>query len=352
MDLNLQDYRKKYKLTQAALADHLGVSFQSVSKWETQAAYPDIHTLMKLADLFDVSLDTLVGRKAPKQQQQTQGHKLHYLKKTREDMWNDDYLEFLVKKVWKFNTPINILDFGCGYGYLGLKLLPILPLGSTYTGLEVRQDLIQEARKLFSATPFDATFIQADPALYRSEASYDLCLCQAVLRHRDSPEKIIKNMVASTSIGGKVVCIEVNRLIEEIAYYHSHKPYEPMTALRFFEGFWKKDSRDYAVAIKVPSLLHKHGLVNVDARLNDRILCTHDKDQCLDHMNIRGWCHDDLEGYLCDYRLRLLGKGHPPLDVEAYLDLYRANVKAVQDMTPEDTLTFFRGMIISYGDKK
>ena len=40
---------------------------------------------------------------------------LDYLKTTRNQLWNDDYFEFLVKMVWKINKPVNILDFGCGY---------------------------------------------------------------------------------------------------------------------------------------------------------------------------------------------------------------------------------------------
>ncbi len=37
--------------------------------------------------------------------------------------YNDDYLEFLVKIVWRIDQPVKMIDFGCGYGYLGLKLL-------------------------------------------------------------------------------------------------------------------------------------------------------------------------------------------------------------------------------------
>ena len=57
--------------------------------------------------------------------------KLEYLKMTRQHMWNDDYFEFLVKCVWHLDKPVNVMDFGCGYGYLGMKLMPLLPKGST-----------------------------------------------------------------------------------------------------------------------------------------------------------------------------------------------------------------------------
>ena len=59
-----------------------------------------------------------------------------YLKSTRKKMWNDDYFEFLVKTVWKLDNPKNVVDFGCGYGYIGMMLLPLLPEGSSYTGVQ------------------------------------------------------------------------------------------------------------------------------------------------------------------------------------------------------------------------
>lgn len=57
---NLIFLRKLNKMTQEALADHLGISRQTVSKWETGESAPDIHQCRRLADVFGVSLDDLV----------------------------------------------------------------------------------------------------------------------------------------------------------------------------------------------------------------------------------------------------------------------------------------------------
>lgn len=54
--------RKEKGLTQGDIADRLNVSVQAVSKWENDQAIPDIATLPYLADLLDVSTDTLLGR--------------------------------------------------------------------------------------------------------------------------------------------------------------------------------------------------------------------------------------------------------------------------------------------------
>lgn len=52
--------RGEHKLSQGDLAEQLDVSRQSVSKWETGQAVPELEKIIKLADLFDVSVDELV----------------------------------------------------------------------------------------------------------------------------------------------------------------------------------------------------------------------------------------------------------------------------------------------------
>ncbi len=57
---NLQYLRKKHSMTQEDLADYLGVSRQSISKWEMGSAYPETDKLIALCDKFNVTLDALV----------------------------------------------------------------------------------------------------------------------------------------------------------------------------------------------------------------------------------------------------------------------------------------------------
>ena len=54
--------RKERNLTQEELAERLGVTYQAISKWENNMAVPDLDKLIKLSDIFEVSLDELVGR--------------------------------------------------------------------------------------------------------------------------------------------------------------------------------------------------------------------------------------------------------------------------------------------------
>ena len=67
MNLGETIYRLRAKagMSQDALAGALDVSRQSVSKWENNSAVPELEKLMKMSDLFGVTLDDLVGRNAP-----------------------------------------------------------------------------------------------------------------------------------------------------------------------------------------------------------------------------------------------------------------------------------------------
>ena len=52
--------RKELNYTQEQLADTLGVSRQSISKWESDIAYPETDKLIELGKLFDCSMDYLL----------------------------------------------------------------------------------------------------------------------------------------------------------------------------------------------------------------------------------------------------------------------------------------------------
>lgn len=56
-------YRKKQGLTQEELAVKLGVTNQAVSKWESAQCCPDINLIPMIADIFQISIDELFGKK-------------------------------------------------------------------------------------------------------------------------------------------------------------------------------------------------------------------------------------------------------------------------------------------------
>ena len=62
---NLRMLRQKFDVTQNRLAEAIGVSQQSINKYENHNVEPDIDTLIKIADFFHVSVDFLIGHDLP-----------------------------------------------------------------------------------------------------------------------------------------------------------------------------------------------------------------------------------------------------------------------------------------------
>jgi transcriptional regulator with XRE-family HTH domain len=60
---NLRMLRKERKLSQQKLASQVGVTQQCVSEWEKGKIEPTMSPLWRLADVFDISIDELIGRK-------------------------------------------------------------------------------------------------------------------------------------------------------------------------------------------------------------------------------------------------------------------------------------------------
>ena len=157
-----------------------------------------------------------------------------YLKASRTAMWNDDYMEFLIEKVWRIDKPVNVVDFGCGVGFMGLMLLPLLPKGSTYTGIDISAELVSEAENIFKDSPHEVNFIVKDLLEYVPEQKYDIAVCQTLLQHIPAPKRILEKMKASVVDGGRVICVEID-VITAIAtqYFQGIKQSEILNLSNF-----------------------------------------------------------------------------------------------------------------------
>ncbi len=152
---------------------------------------------------------------------------MDYLLRTRQGYWNDDYARFLVSQVWKIDKPISMLDCGCGYGFLGLLLLPYLPEGSTYTGIDFAEDLIEKGKALFRHQKTEAAFLCENVFEYSAENQYDFVICQAVLRHLDNPAHGLQKYFKECIVSGAVHMRKPeNRIFTHAVNHLNCKPHE------------------------------------------------------------------------------------------------------------------------------
>ena len=61
MLINLKKLREESSVSQRSLAEAVGVSQQSINKYENHNIEPDIETLMRISDFFETSVDYLIG---------------------------------------------------------------------------------------------------------------------------------------------------------------------------------------------------------------------------------------------------------------------------------------------------
>ncbi len=105
---NLRILRNKEKITQEQLAEALGVSPQAVSRWENEAAFPDISVLPIIANYFNVSVDYLLGADTAHKQREID-KVIEVDKKLRSEGKTRESVEFLREKVKEFPSVPEIL---------------------------------------------------------------------------------------------------------------------------------------------------------------------------------------------------------------------------------------------------
>jgi SAM-dependent methyltransferase len=191
---------------------------------------------------------------------------------------NDDYLEFLVTRVWGLKDPCRLVEFGCGAGKMGMKLLPILPPGSTYTGIDQSTALIDKARQVWANAPFQSEFYEGSIfGTPFAENAFDIALTHTVLMHVPDTEKALQEMIRVTRSGGMVITCESNRNAHTALLHIEETNHQETVPLELFQTInreiRKRTGVDHNIGIKMPALMHKAGLVYVQARQSDAVRC-------------------------------------------------------------------------------
>ncbi len=201
--------------------------------------------------------------------------KLTYLKNTRDLYYNDDYVSFLVNTVWKITKPVHIVDYGCGYGYLGLILMPLLPEGSKYTGIDSGETLLTEARELFRLLPYDSEFLEGDATEIKLNDKYDIAICHAFLLHMSSPKTMLEKMIQSIKDGGKIICFEPHWISNMSSYVLGGEEQSKIIQLgilqKLFESDTKRNGKDGNIGMKIPMYLSELGVKNIECRVSDKV---------------------------------------------------------------------------------
>ena len=153
----MKNLRKKRDLTQEQLAEHLGVSFQAVSKWETNAAYPDISLFPVIANFYGVTTDELLGVDITKANEKQE----EYLKST----WD-------LSQQWKLVEMVELARKACLEFPGNLRMLEnlswCLQQSSGMMSKENLDEAIDIAKKILA---------ESTDTMQRHRATVRMCYC-------------------------------------------------------------------------------------------------------------------------------------------------------------------------------
>jgi len=189
---------------------------------------------------------------------------------------NEDYLEFLVRRVWKLDQACRLVEFGCGSGKMGLQLMPFLAQGSIYTGMDESSRLVSSGHQLWANTPWQAEFhIGSIYAAPFTENAFDVAMTHTVLMHVPYPERVLQEMIRVTRPNGLVVACEANRNAHTAMLHIEEVNHQETVPLELFQTInreiRKRTGVDHNIGAKLPVLMHHAGLKNIQVRMSDAV---------------------------------------------------------------------------------
>ena len=176
---NIRKYRKELGLNQEDLAERLGITLGTVSKWERGISEPDLQYIMDLAELFHVSVDVMIGFTMRGNNADKEAERISTLE--NEAPLEETAAEY-DRALMKFPNHFDIV-YGAAKCYM--------QIGVVYKREpELRRaiELLRHAIDLFSQNK--------DPELNELDLSNDIAQCYATLKeYRRAIEEYKKNNV-------------------------------------------------------------------------------------------------------------------------------------------------------------
>ncbi len=252
------------------------------------------------------------------------------------------------------------MDCGYGYGSLGMLLIPLLPEGSTYVGVDFSKTMIEAAEAIFSKQGIRAQFVNSDIMEYQPVQQYDMVISQALLRHVDNAKAFLRKMISFVKAEGLLVNMECNREFEEDGLYIRGMEYDALCQHEGLSKLWKteleRQNRDYSIAMKVPHYMKELGLRNVACRMNDKVTFLEPEQpeyiESLDSI-VRAdhWSEEKSEQEIEEDIAYFMNHGMSRKEAEDYCRKQNGIIEYLKKNAGKTSLTKTNGYMISYGWK-
>lgn len=163
----IKNARIQANFTQEQVADALSVSRQTISNWETGKTYPDIVSVVKMSDLYNISLDRLL------KEEKSMSNYLNYLEESTNTVKSKNRLSMLILVstylgIW----AISLISFwffssaSDAMGYSIMFLWVLLPVTTFIISLLIGMNDYWGKWKWFSAIAFGIMYMLAEYATF------------------------------------------------------------------------------------------------------------------------------------------------------------------------------------------
>ena len=163
----IQDARLNAKLTQEQSAEALGVSRQTISNWENEKTYPDIISVVKMSDLYSISLDHLL------KEEKSMLDYLSYLEENTNVVKSKNKLaKFILIALYLAIWAIAMIAFwfftdgGEAFGYSLMYLWALLPVTTFVLSILIGRNDYWGKMKWLAAIAFGAMYMFAEYATF------------------------------------------------------------------------------------------------------------------------------------------------------------------------------------------
>ena len=142
---NLKGLRKQKKLSQEDLAEHVGVSRQSISKWETGDAYPEMNNILILCKIFNCKINDLLSNDLEDFESFDEEVKMNLVKFEKEKQKKVKTLTKILSLIGKIAGIVT--KVGIGFITIIMIIIPIL-----VSNIDIKDDKIIASGEIITIT--------------------------------------------------------------------------------------------------------------------------------------------------------------------------------------------------------
>lgn len=230
----IYESRKNLGITQEILADKLGITPQSISRWENGQSRPDVDMLPKLAAIFGITIDGLFGYHA--ENLKIASYEKKFKNANTSNIFLDKYSELQLKILSAMppDSPKNLLEIGCNDGQAAMFFARN---GYIVSAFDISEKNIQKANQRAQDIGLKINFFCADILNYKINSKFDIIFSNGGVQFIPPADRarVFEIIKANTAVGG----INAFSVAVDKNFVDSKSDYQSAEIFNYYGRNWK-----------------------------------------------------------------------------------------------------------------